>query len=134
MSDKEDLEQRLSRYRPAGPSAEFEGRLLRATCEAQASAISPLGLPGYGFALAASVLIVAGLSFALAGRIEMGRLRALVNDSRDATAVRESERMLELEFGPEMLEFERQLVVTRAAARSLREPSALDPAAREERQ
>ena len=101
--------------------------------QARASAVPPLGVRGHGFAVAASVLILAGVSFALAGCIEMGRLRALVDDSRDAAAVRESERALELELGPELLEFERQLDVARAAARSPREPGALDAAAPEER-
>lgn len=134
MRDKEeDLEQRLSRYRPAGASADFEARLLEAIGRARATAVAPLILSGYGFALAASVLIVVGLSLALAGRIEMGRLRALVNDTGRTTAVRESDRMLELELGTEMFEFKRQLDVTRAAAESPRDPNGVDLTAGEER-
>lgn len=126
MNDDHDLERRLSRYRPAGPSAEFEARLRRSLDAGRA--LVGLRLPRHAFALAASLLILLSLSFGVAGELERTRLRALMT-TQSSVRVTEEERMIERELGPEVLALKRQLDAAKAAARSRRDVTVLDPAA-----
>jgi hypothetical protein len=127
MSDDHDVERRLSRYRPAGPSAEFEARLRRNLNPARAPL--SLRLPRHAFALAASLLILLSVSFGVAGELERTRLRALMT-TESSVSVTEEERTLERELGPEVLALTRQLEAAKAAARSRRDVTlTLDPAA-----
>jgi hypothetical protein len=126
MSDDHDLERRLSRYRQAGPSADFEARLGR-SLDADAAAVR-FPLPRHAFALAASVLILLTLSFSAAGKFESTRLRALLT-GQSSVRLTEEERAIERELGPEVLALKRQLDAAHASARSRRSVSALDPSA-----
>ena len=126
MSDDRYLERRLSRYRPAAPSADFEARLGK-SLDAAAAAVR-LPWPRHAFALAASVLILLTLSFSAAGNFESSRLRALLTGQYPARLT-EEERAIERELGPEVLALKRQLDAAHASARSRRNVSALDASA-----
>ncbi len=128
MSDEHDLEHRLQRYRPTGPRHDFEERLLGSVGRGDRGGVWRFRLPRHAFALAASILIVAFVSLALAGHMETARLRALATQPATSGALTDSERMVEGELGPEALAFERQLDAAKAAARILSEPNSFDPA------
>lgn len=119
MSDEHDLELRLSRYRPAGPSPEFEARL-RGSLDAGRAAVRFRFLR-HVYVLAASVLIFLSLSFGVAGEFERARLRALL-PVQPSVRLTEEEEAIERELGPEVLALKRQVDAAKAAAR--RQPGA----------
>jgi hypothetical protein len=132
MNDERDVERRLQRVRPSGPSAAFDARILSALEDAEARRVRPSAFRRHAFALAASLLLVVSVALLLAGRIETSRVRS--GFASPATILGENEQWLEEQVGPEALAFQRQLQAARAAARPPRDPMTVSPLAPEEYQ